>query len=340
MPLVLAAPDKFRGTLTAGEAAEAIADGARRAGWDCEMVPVSDGGEGFLDAFAGWGTLRTTEVSGPLGAPVQAPWLLGRDPVTGDVLAVVESSRANGLVLVGGPSANDPVAASTAGVGQLIAAAVQAGARQVLVGMGGSATTDGGLGAVEALATSGRPPQAELIVACDVETRFVDAAATFAPQKGATAAQVQLLARRLERVAQLYQSRFGRDVRELVGGGAAGGLAGGLAALGARLVPGFELVAERLGLAERISRADLVITGEGYVDDQSFAGKAVGGLARLCAVANVPVLVIAGDGDADVGFPFESLVERFGAEEAFTVAASCLSQVVVDRLSSERDAIA
>ena len=147
--------------------------------------------------------------------------------------------------------------------------------------MGGSATTDGGLGAVDALAPNGRRPAAELLVACDVETKFLDAAAIFSPQKGAAPAQVELLKRRLERVAQLYEERFGVDVRAIPGSGAAGGLGGGLLAIGAKLVPGFDLVADKLSLAERIAAADLVVTGEGYLDKQSFAGKAVGGVARL-----------------------------------------------------------
>lgn len=332
MPLVLAAPDKFRGTLSAPQAAGAIAEGARQAGWECHTVPVSDGGEGFLEVFEGIGAVRIAEVLGPLGSPVPARWVLGRDPVTGDTMAVVESARAIGLTVVGGPRANDPVAASTAGVGQLIAAALQAGARQVLVGMGGSSTTDGGLGAVEVLAPNGRPLAADVVVACDVETRFLDAATVFSPQKGATPAQVELLARRLERVAQLYEARFGRDVRPLMGGGAAGGLAGGLAALGARLLPGFEVVAERLALAERVASADLVVTGEGYVDEQTFAGKAVGGVVRLCAAAGVPCLVVAGDGDRGTEFPYVSLVERFGAEKAFGAPADCVSRVVAEHL--------
>ena len=134
-------------------------------------------------------------------------------------------------------------------------------------------------------------------MACDVTTRFLDAAAVFAPQKGATPAQVALLSRRLERLAQVYEDDHGIDVRPLVGGGAAGGLAGGLAAVGAALVPGFELVAEAVDLAERMEGADLVVTGEGFLDEQSFHGKAVGGVVGLAAEVGVPVLVVAGDAD-------------------------------------------
>lgn len=332
MPLVLAAPDKFRGTLSAPAAAAAIAEGAHRAGWDCDLSPVSDGGEGFLDAFSELGPVRYSRVHGPLGRAVDAPWRLGQDPITGHLVAAVESAHAIGLALVGGAGANDPVRASSAGLGQLIAEAVKAGARQVLVGMGGSATTDGGLGAVDVLSPSGRSTRAELIVACDVTIPFVEAAAAFGPQKGATPAQVELLSRRLERLVQVYQDRFGRDISALPGGGAAGGLAGGLAALGARLVPGFEVVADRLSLVERIARADLVVTGEGYIDEHSFAGKAVGGVAGLCVAAGVPVLVVAGDGHVNPEFPYTSLVSRFGAEAAWDRPAACISEVVAARL--------
>jgi glycerate kinase len=269
-----------------------------------------------------------------LGAQVRARWVLGRDPYNpGRPVAFVESALAIGLSLAGGPAGNDPVRASSAGLGQLVVAAVQAGAKQVLIGMGGSATTDGGLGAVEALAPSGRPPKAEVVVACDVETKFLDAAAVFSPQKGAGPAQVALLGRRLERVAQLYADRFGVDVRDIPSAGAAGGLAGGLAAIGAKLVPGFDLVADQLCLVERVANADLVVTGEGFLDEQSFAGKAVGGVARLAAAAGVPVLIVAGDGRSPNEVPYISLVERFGTERAWSDAAGCIRSAVAGWLA-------
>jgi glycerate kinase len=335
VPLVLAAPDKYRGTLTAGDAALAIAEAAHRQGWECDMAPVSDGGEGFLDVLAGLGNRQVARVIGPLGKPVDAQWLLGRVAHgSRSPTAIVESAQALGLNLVGGAQGNDPMGASSAGTGQLVMAAVRAGAKQVIVGMGGSATTDGGLGAVEVLAPSGRPPDVKLMVACDVQTKFLDAAVVFAPQKGATPAQVELLKRRLERVAQLYVERFGVDVRDLVGSGAAGGLAGGLAALGAELMAGFDFVAERLSLAERIGAADLVVTGEGHFDRQSFAGKAVGGVMDLARDAAVPVLVVAGNGDADVEEPYISLTALFGRERAIGSTAACITEVVESHLGS------
>ncbi|HEX3425947.1 MAG TPA: glycerate kinase [Acidimicrobiales bacterium] len=328
MARVVAAPDKFRGTATAREVAEAIAAAAQEAGWRCDQVPIADGGEGTLDVMAGrW---RTTEVRDPRGRPVVAPWRL--DGTT----AVVEMARASGLSLVGGPEGNDPVAADTAGTGQLVAAAVKEGAKRVIVGVGGSATTDGGLGALRALEPHSRLHGVQLIVACDVETRFLDAATVFAPQKGATPSQVALLSRRLERLAAMYQDDYGVDVRPLPGGGAAGGLAGGLAAIGAQLVPGFDVVADAVDLAERMEGADLVVTGEGLLDEQSFHGKSVGGVVALAAEVGVPVLVVAGDiawdGVGDPEVPCVSLVERFGRTRAMEDTLQCVRLVVAGHL--------
>jgi glycerate kinase len=183
--------------------------------------------------------------------------------------------------------------ASTRGTGELIAAAIRAGARRVIVGVGGSATTDGGLAALEALGWSfGAVP---VTVACDVTTPFLDAAKVFAPQKGATDAQVSLLTRRLASLAEQYEQRTGVDVRTLPGAGAAGGLAGGLAAIGAEIEPGFDVVANAVGLDGALEGVDLVVTGEGRLDATSFAGKVVGGVLEWAADAGTPhVAVIAG----------------------------------------------
>ena len=221
-------------------------------------------------------------MTGPLGEPVEAGWRLDRRR------AVIEMAQASGLDLAGGAEGNDPVAATTAGTGELIAEAVEAGARRVLVAVGGSATTDGGLGALRGLYPLQRLRGIELVVACDVRTGFVDAAERFAPQKGATEAQVRLLRGRLERLAEVYLSDHGVDVRDLEGAGAAGGLAGGLAAVGAELASGFEVVAEEIELFDRMEHADLVITGEGFIDAESFDGKVVGGVVDLAAAARRP----------------------------------------------------
>ncbi len=285
----LVCPDKFKGTLTAADAAAAMSSGLRRAGFEeVEELPLADGGEGTLDALVAalGGSRRTVTVTGPLGGPVDAEWALLRGGV-----AVVEMARASGLALV--PRVKDPLRASTRGTGELIGAAIRAGTRRVIVGVGGSATTDGGLAALEALGWSlGAVP---VTVACDVTTPFLDAATVFASQKGATEAQVALLTRRLASLADQYEQRTGVDVRTLPGAGAAGGLAGGLAAIGAELEPGFDVVAGAAGLDRALEGVDLVVTGEGRLDATSFAGKVVGGVLEWATDAGVPrVAVIAG----------------------------------------------
>jgi glycerate kinase len=249
---------------------------------------------------------------------------------------VIEMARASGLELAGGAERNDPVAASTQGTGELIAAALDAGATRVIIGVGGSASTDGGLAALRALHPLGRLRGVELLVACDVRTGFVDAAAVFAPQKGATTAQVELLRRRLDRLAQVYLDEHGVDVRDLPGAGAAGGLAGGLAAAGARLVSGFDLVADEVQLDERIEGADLVLTAEGFLDAQSFEGKVVGGVAALAAAATVPLVAIAGEvfDGVEGRIAAVSLVERFGEDRARNDTVACLEEAAAAVLRS------
>jgi glycerate kinase len=327
MPHVVAAPDKWRGSATASEVAATIAATATALGWSADAAPVSDGGEGFAAVLGG--RPHFLRVQGPLGSPVDAPWYLLDDGVT----ASVEMALASGLDLAGGAEHNDPVRATTIGTGQLIAAAVKAGVRQVLVGMGGSATTDGGWGALEALEPHSRLAGIDLQVACDVTTRFLDAAAVFSPQKGASASEVELLTRRLERLAQLYEERFTIDVRGLEGSGAAGGLAGGLAAAGGTLSSGFDLVADRIELAERIEGADLVITGEGLLDEESFHGKAVGGVVALAAEAGVPVVILAGDAFGDHEVPYRTLVSSVGAERAWADPLGALGELVAEVLA-------
>ncbi len=325
---VVAAPDKFRGTASAREVADAIGRAAWEAGWACDEVPMADGGEGLLEALGG--ANRTSVVTGPLGDPVEASWRLDRST------AVIEMALASGLALVGGADGNDPVAASTYGTGELISHAVEAGARRVIVGVGGSATTDGGLGALRALYPLQRLKGVEMIVACDVHITFVDAAERFAPQKGASSAQVELLRRRLERLAQVYEDEHGVDVRSRRGGGAAGGLAGGLAAAGATLVDGFDVVADEVGLDERLEGADLVVTGEGFLDEASFEGKVVGGVAELAAEVGVPVLAVVGRVYDDVHdrVPVVSLVERFGEDRALHDTTACVTEAVAEHLAT------
>ena len=333
MPVATLAPDKFRGTLSASDAADAMARGVRAAGFDdVRVLPLADGGEGTLDALlaAVGGSRRTARVSGPLGAPVAAGWRLDGS------LAVVEAARASGLALAGGTAGNDPVAATTRGTGELVAAALDAGATRIVVGVGGSATTDGGLGAVEVL--RGRAPFAATVeVACDVTTAFEQAAEVFAPQKGASPEQVAALTQRLRDLERRYRDEFGVDVAALPGAGAAGGLAGGLAALGATLTPGFALVADHIGLDERLARADIVVTGEGAVDATSFTGQVVGGVLDRAVAAGVEALVVAGDVRDGVPIPgvrAVSLLRRFGPRRAWREPAACIAETVADALGA------
>jgi glycerate kinase len=313
----LAAPDKFRGTLTAREAAAAIASGAARAGWTTAELPLADGGEGTLDVLGG-GNRRTT-VSGPLGEPVDAEWRLEEDGT-----ALIEAALACGLSLAGGSKRNDPLAATSRGVGELIAAAIDEGATRVIVAVGGVASTDGGAGAVQAIPV---PLPVPVDVACDVDARFLDAAEVFAPQKGATPEKVQILR---DRLAQL-------DVPDIPGAGAAGGLAGGLAAIGARLLPGFDLVAGRLGFDEHLAEADLVVTGEGRLDATSFTGKVVGRVLDRATAAGVEALVVAGDLAKEGPFDAVSLVASYGPRRAFAEPARCLTELVENTLATRRN---
>jgi glycerate kinase len=313
----LAAPDKFRGTLTARQAAAAMASGAARAGWTTVELPLADGGEGTLEVL-GRGNRRTT-VTGPLGDPVEAEWRLEEDGI-----ALIEAALACGLSLAGGPKRNDPLGATSRGVGELIAAAIDEGANRVIVAVGGVASTDGGAGAVQAIP---EPLPVSLDVACDVDARFLDAAEVFAPQKGATPEQVRILR---DRLAQL-------DVPDIPGAGAAGGLAGGLAAIGARLLPGFDLVAERLGFDERLAAADLVVTGEGRFDATSFTGKVVGRVLDRATVAGVEALVVAGDVAGGSPTDALSLVASYGPGRAFAEPDKCLTELVETALATRRN---
>jgi glycerate kinase len=311
-----------------------MAAGLHRAGFEeVAEIPVADGGEGTLDALveARGGSMRTARVTGPLGAPVEAAWALLPDGT-----AVIEMARASGLALVQG--ARDPLKASTRGTGELIAAASRAGADRILVGVGGSATTDGGLAAVEALGWS--LAGIDVTVACDVTTPFTRAAEVYGPQKGASAAQIALLTRRLEQLAGVYRQRTGVDVTVLEGGGAAGGLAGGLAAIGAEIEPGFDVVARVAGLDRALEGADLVVTGEGKLDATSFEGKVVRSVLEWAADAGIAHrAVICGqvtdDAREEAGvlgdIQILALTDRvWQAGEAFGRAATLVEEAAVE----------
>ena len=336
MSRVVIAPDKFRGTASADKVAGAMAAAGARLGWHATVRPMSDGGEGFLDVAAGrCPSLVSTVVTGPDGRAVTADWRFG------DGIAVVESARASGLTVAGGAAGNDPVTATSRGTGELIVAAARQVGRggTVVVGLGGSATTDGGLGAVEAVGETGALDGIELIGACDVDVGFADAARRFGPQKGAGADQVAVLTERLVRLAQVYRDRYGIDVASQPGAGAAGGLGGGILVLGGTLVSGFEMASGLVDLSGALDGADGVVTGEGALDATSFAGKLVGGVVGAARARGLPTLVVAGrstrSGERrarDAGCHVVSLTERFGPRQAVARTLSCISEVTAEWL--------
>jgi glycerate kinase len=285
---VLCAPDSFKGTFRAAQVAAALARGVEATGQRAVALPIADGGEGTMEALllALGGETAAAQVSDPLGRPVRAGFGLLDDGVT----AVVESAQASGIHLVSAVD-HDPEAASTHGTGELILAAVGAGAAEVLVAVGGSATTDGGAGALAAIEESGGLGGARLVVLCDVRTPFERAAEVFGPQKGADAATVRRLTARLHELAV----HLPRDPRGHALTGCAGGLSGGLwAALGAVLVPGAAFVLDALGFDASMRASHDVITGEGRIDSQTLYGKAAGEIAVRCRQAGVPCHAVVG----------------------------------------------
>lgn len=288
---MLIAPDSFKGTLGALEVANALCRGVSSTGWPVDVCPIADGGEGTLDALlpAMRGEIRRVTVHDPLGRPVEARF--GMAGHTG----VVETAAASGLSLIA-PDERDPVAASTYGTGEVILATARAGARRVYIGVGGSATTDGGAGAIEAIRRGGGLGHVRLVVLCDVRTPFEQAARVFGPQKGANLDQVRFLTRRLHALA----GRLERDPRGVPMSGAAGGLAGGLwAAFGAELAPGAGFLLEAIGFNRRMRAARAVITGEGKLDAQSLVGKAVSEVATRCRQTGVPSYAVVGQRELD-----------------------------------------
>ncbi len=325
---IVVAPDSFKESLPAAEAAAAIARGLARARPDAriEQVPMADGGEGTVDALlaATGGSRHRARVAGPLGDPVEAVWGMLGD---GSGTAVLEMASASGLALVP-PARRDPAAASTLGTGQLILACLAAGARRVLIGIGGSATNDGGAGAAQAIGVrfldaGGRPlpdgigggrldeitridlrgrhpaiGRVPITVACDVDNPLCGpggASAVFGPQKGAGPEMVARLDRNLAHLADVAEQTLGRRLRDIPGTGAAGGLGFGLLAFfDARMRPGVEIVMEAAGLRERLRGADLVVTGEGRIDRQSMMGKVIAGVGRAAAEVGVPAVALVG----------------------------------------------
>ena len=331
---IVIAPDSFKGSVSALCVAEALARGVLKVfpGAEVRKVPIADGGEGTVEALvsATGGQLKTAQVSGPLGEMRTAQWGILGDAST----AVIEMAAASGLPLVAAGQ-RDPRITCTYGTGELIRAALDAGLRRIIVGIGGSATNDGGSGMARALGArflaqdgSQLPPgggalvrlshiditdldprllDAEIMVACDVDNPLCGprgASAVFGPQKGATAEMVQELDAALGRFADCARAASGRNVATLAGAGAAGGLGAGLMFFTpARLKPGVDIVLDAVGFADLVKDAAFVITGEGRTDFQTAYGKAPVGVARVAKQFGVPVFCISGglgDGADDV----------------------------------------
>ncbi|MCW3094669.1 MAG: glycerate kinase [Chthonomonadaceae bacterium] len=349
---ILICPNAFKGSLTASDAARAMAEGAARAGaYETICLPLADGGDGTLETLveATGGSLHSIVVQDPLGRPVAAAW--GRLGGSQSDTAVIEMAQASGLRLLRSEE-RDPLHASTFGTGELMRHALQAGCRKLLVGIGGSATNDGGAGMAQALGfrlldaagkelppggsalarlarieTDGSrlPPNLEVVVACDVDNPLCGpdgAAAIYGPQKGATPKQVQELDAALAHYADVLHHTFGSSVAEVPGAGAAGGLGAGLMAFcGARLQSGAEMVLDVTGFDALLADCDLVLTGEGRIDGQTARGKVIAGVARRAKAAGVPVVALAGS----VAEGAEALLRPEGLNAALSIVNGPLS---------------
>jgi glycerate kinase len=352
---ILVAPDKFKGSISAVEAAEAIARGWQRASPQdvLEQAPIADGGEGFAETLRGalGGEWIECEVLDPIGRKVRAQyaWIAERR------LAVIDMSAASGLWRLR-PEERAPLTATTFGTGQLIRDAAERGAQTILIGLGGSATTDGGIGMAAALGYKTLTTDGEdleplpgnlasltrlvtekvvdlptIIAACDVQNPLLGPRGTarvFSPQKGADARTVEVLENALESLADVVASDLGCDFRSEPGAGAAGGLGFGLMSFcGAKIRSGFDVVAEHLGLAERIAASDLVITGEGRLDDQTLDGKGPAGVAALAHQHGKQVLAFAGSISAEAAL-----------DQTFDAACGIIDQAVSLEVAMQRGA--
>jgi glycerate 2-kinase len=363
---VVVAPDKFEGTLSAKDAAGALAAGWRRDDRSAEVeeVPVADGGKGTLETLvdALGGRRETVRVAGPLGDPIDADF--GLAETAGGTIAIVEMARASGLALVS-EARRDPTRATTRGTGTLIAAACRHRPRRVLVCIGGSATNDGGAGMAQAMGirlldergddlppggaalrrlaridASGLDPAVrgvEVVAACDVDNPLTGpkgASAVYGPQKGASPEQIRLLDEALGHLAATIHRDLGLDVRDVPGAGAAGGMGAGLVAfLGARLRPGFEVVAAALDLERLLERADVAVTGEGRYDAQSERGKAPAGVLRMARDAGCRTVLVAGQVEPSVTPPADlvySLADRAGLEAALARPRELLEEAAAE----------
>ncbi|WP_070121248.1 glycerate kinase [Bacillus marinisedimentorum] len=348
---IVIAPDSFKESMTALEAADAIERGWKQVLPDGEFikVPMADGGEGTVQSLvdATSGSIRTRSVTGPLGSPVDAFYGILGDGKT----AVIEMAAASGLHLVSADQRN-PLITTTKGTGELILAAVEEGAENIIIGIGGSATNDGGAGMAQALGAKlldekddelqpgggaleyleridisqvdARLQNVSFMIACDVNNPLTGekgASAVFGPQKGATPEMVQTLDRNLGHYAGIIQRDLGKDIEATPGAGAAGGLGAGLLAfLSAELRPGIEIVIEASGLEAKVSGADLIITGEGKIDSQTIYGKTPIGVAAVAKRSGIPVIALAGFAGPDADVVFDH-----GIDALFTIVPGPVS---------------
>lgn len=295
MRKIVIACDSYKGCLSSSEVACAAAKGVAEVYPDCEIVrlAVADGGEGTVDALVETlgGHLEWAEVSDPLGRPVKAAYGIAGD------LAIIESAAACGLTLLTKEERN-PLITTTKGLGELILAAIDKGSRRFLVGLGGSATNDGGMGMISADGFLERARGMKFTVACDVDTPYIGAhgaSRVFGPQKGASEQDVEILEERLRGYALKILKDTGIDVSDMAGAGAAGGLGGAFRAyLGAELKRGVDLVLDQIGFDRIIDGADLVITGEGCSDYQTLKGKTAAGVLERAKRKGIPVMLVSG----------------------------------------------
>jgi glycerate kinase len=368
---IICAPDSFKGSLTAEQAARVMARGVRRAQPDAEVevCPISDGGEGFTHAIAMANdhTMQAASCGDPLGRPINAAWCLLHGE-GGQDTAVIEMASASGLILLKQHEL-DPTKTSTFGTGQLIARALEAGAKRIILGIGGSATTDGGCGMAQALGarfydqdqqliqkpmTGGmlacvsrinftsidaRLKNVTVIVACDVTNPLTGsngAAHIYGPQKGATPEQVEELDAGLRHIAAIWRDPLGKDVEMVPGAGAAGGLGGGLLAFcDAELRSGLDIVLEYVRFDQRVRGCDLCLTGEGRLDGQSLSGKAVLGVAKAAARHGVPTVALVGS----LGPGYEKALDA-GLQDAIEIGCGLPTEESMTRAAELLEAVA
>lgn len=361
---IVIAPDSFKESLTAVVVADLMEEGVRRVFEDAEIekVPIADGGEGTVEAVisSAGGRKKAVEVTGPLGEKVLAEYGILEDGET----AIIEMAAASGLALIKDRSKRNPMITTTYGTGELIRDALDEGVKKIIVGIGGSATVDGGCGMAQALGVRfingkgkeigfgggalrdlvriemrGLDPRikdVEIVVASDVVNPLLGpqgAARVYGPQKGATPEMVEELERCLETLGAVIAKDMGIDVRDMPGGGAAGGLGAGLVAfLGAKIRNGFEIIAQLCGLEEKIKSADMVLTGEGRIDRQTLEGKVPLGVAKMAKKYGVPVIAIGGSLSPDASLLYNrgidamdsTIMEPMSLEDAMREACSLL----------------